>query len=293
MPELPEVETIVRGLAVACQGHRIQAVDLRWPGCIADDPTAFVAALSGLRIASVSRRGKLLLLALDGKTNPTPLPATLSGLIPPCTNILAVHLKMTGRLFIDDPAHPIALDDPHIRAVFLTEDESRLIFHDQRKFGTLRLMTPDALTAWDFFRTMGPEPLALNSDTFSLRLAGRRGRIKTLLLDQTVLAGIGNIYADESLFRAGIQPNTPANTLAPYRLHQLQAAIQEVLTEAIAACGSSIRNYRDAYGNVGTFQKTLRIYGRVGLPCLVCGTTIRMTKIASRTSTFCPVCQRN
>ncbi len=202
---------------------------------------------------------------------------------------LAFHLKMTGRLFIHPPATPAGI---HTRVVFDLEGGTRLFFDDARKFGYVRCITRRSLALWPFWRDLGPEPLETDARGFAARLARRRGRIKALLLDQKVVAGVGNIYADESLFRAGIRPDTQAHTLTPERLFALHGHLQDVLRESIAECGSSIRDYRDAHGDAGAFQNSFRVYGRGGQPCRHCGTTLATAQVAGRTTVFCPQCQR-
>jgi len=277
MPELPEVHTIARGLERQIVGQTIALVDVKAPRAVHGDPAVFSAALAGRRVASVGRRAKLLLLDFS----------------PPLT--LAVHLKMTGRLYV--PARD-AQPDKHTHIVFHFENvgtpsaPDRLFFHDVRKFGYCRLFAAGELTQWEFYRRLGPEPLELAPAAFPELFAGRTAAIKALLLDQRVIAGVGNIYADESLFRAGIRPDARASTISHARRLALGAALREVLTAAIAACGSSIRDYRDASGNAGAFQNSFQVYGRAGRPCLVCGHTLAAIKVAGRTSTYCGRCQK-
>ena len=166
-----------------------------------------------------------------------------------------------------------------------------------RKFGLVQALTPGELAELPFYRGLGPEPLELDAPGF-LRCfrnthgtANRKGRIKALLLDQRILAGVGNIYADEALFRAGLRPDTPAERIPDSRLVLLHASLQAVLREAIAACGSSIRDYRTAQGSAGAFQKCFRVYGRGGQPCLSCGTPLQRGTVAGRGSVWCPACQ--
>jgi formamidopyrimidine-DNA glycosylase len=157
-----------------------------------------------------------------------------------------------------------------------------------RRYG---LMRPEDLASWPFWANLGPEPLALAPEAFSRALGGRKGNIKSLLLDQTVIAGIGNIYADEACFRSGIHPATPGNRLSETHRAALLKNVQAVLRESIGECGSSIRDYRDANGDAGAFQNLFRVYGRAGLACPVCGSKLEKTVIAARTTVFCPRCQ--
>ncbi|WP_045222202.1 bifunctional DNA-formamidopyrimidine glycosylase/DNA-(apurinic or apyrimidinic site) lyase [Desulfonatronum thioautotrophicum] len=273
MPELPEVETIARGLRPMLTGRSVMNIPHMAAHLAPVGPPAgqtMLHTLVGREIHGVSRRGKLLFLELAQD------------------DVLAFHLRMTGRLGIAPCGTP---PDPHVHLLLDLDNGSSLYFQDQRKFGMCTLFSPDQLAAWPFFRDLGPEPLELSPEQFARQIRGKTGRIKALLLDQRIIAGIGNIYADESLFRAGIHPATPANQLTPMQQSQLLAAIQSVLQEAIAAGGSSIRDYRTAAGLVGTFQDTFEVYGRKGLPCKHCNSPLQTTKVAGRTTSFCPSCQ--
>ena len=179
----------------------------------------------------------------------------------------------------------------HVHLLINLDNHSTLYFQDQRKFGTCRHFTEQELNAWPFYNRMGPEPLSMEEEEFLGRLEGRRGRIKALLLNQEVIAGIGNIYADESLFRAAIHPAAPAVALSRPRITKLFHALQDVLREAITAGGSSIRDYRTAAGLVGTFQNAFQVYGRKNQPCLHCAESLRTTKVVGRTTCYCPTCQ--
>ncbi|MDY7000513.1 MAG: bifunctional DNA-formamidopyrimidine glycosylase/DNA-(apurinic or apyrimidinic site) lyase [Thermodesulfobacteriota bacterium] len=271
MPELPEVETIVRGLALELEGVRISSLRLLYPGAVPKDRAAFKRQVPGRTITRVWRRGKLLLIELS----------------PPL--YLAFHLKMTGRLFL---AGKNAAPDPHTRIVFNLDNEKKLFFQDMRKFGYCRAFSPKGLGEWDFYATLGPEPLELGTNEFVGLFSGRRAKIKGLLLNQRLVAGIGNIYADEALFRARIRPDLGAADLDRKRLLQLCRSTREVLKQAIAANGSSIRDYRDSFGRPGSFQDNFQVYGKSGQPCPVCGTSLSRTKVAGRTSTWCKHCQR-
>ena len=268
MPELPEVETIARTLEPFVTGRSIVRVSVHnpgtWQGGIAP------GNLTGRRITGTGRRGKVLLVHLDGDMD------------------LAFHLKMTGRLgtYPGDTA-----PGPHTRVSFDLDDGSRLFFDDTRKFGYVRAVNPAELAVWDFWRSLGPEPLTIGEQAFVELFLERGSAIKALLLNQTVIAGIGNIYADESLFRAGIRPDRPGRSVSAARLATLHRHIQEVLHEAIAACGSSIRDYRTAGGDAGAFQKNFRVYGRGGQACTVCGRALSTAKVGGRTTVFCSRCQ--
>jgi len=204
-------------------------------------------------------------------------------------HLLGVHLKMTGRLFVYGPE---VAPNAHTRVVFGLDDGNRLFFDDARKFGYVRALSDSDLATWDFWRSLGPEPLEIAAPGFAELFRGRRGRIKALLLDQTVIAGIGNIYADESLFRASIRPDAQAGELSPDRLRVLHGHLVDVLRESIAECGSSIRDYRDAHGDAGAFQNRFRVYGRSGQPCVACGRTLATGKVAGRTTVYCERCQK-
>jgi formamidopyrimidine-DNA glycosylase len=278
MPELPEVETIARTLAPEVVGREILRLEAPDPSALAPGPEAFAALVTGRRIKDVGRRAKLLLLRL----------ADASGRE---AGLVAAHLRMTGRVVAYAPGQ----EPERPRAVLHLSGGVRLAFADVRRFGSLHAFSgragPGGIESWPFYASLGPEPLAMAAAEFSARLGRGRARIKALLLDQTVIAGVGNIYADESLFRAGIRPDTPAAALSPRRRAALFAALQAVLAQAIVENGSSIRDYRDAHGDAGAFQNHFLAYGRAGLPCLACGTPMQAMRVAGRTSTFCPRCQ--
>jgi formamidopyrimidine-DNA glycosylase len=274
MPELPEVETIARTLAGDAAGCDILRVEVLDPSALHPDPQAFAALVTGRRIESVGRRAKLLLLRLaprggDGGA------------------VIAVHLRMTGRVFVLAPG----AQTERTRAVLHLSGGLRLAFADLRRFGSMHAFADGEIVSWPFYASLGPEPLEMTAKEFRQRLGQGRARIKALLLDQGVVAGIGNIYADEALFRAGIRPDAPVTTVSAKRRDALFAAIQAVLTLAIAENGSSIRDYRDAHGDAGAFQNHFQAYGRGGQACLVCGSTMQAMRVAGRTSTFCPCCQ--
>jgi formamidopyrimidine-DNA glycosylase len=275
MPELPEVETIARTLAPEVVGREILSAHARDASALHPSPAAFAALAAGRCITGVRRRGKLLLLDLDDQ------------------GILAVHLRMTGRVVALGPGREPERQGAGPRAVLALSGGVRLCFSDVRRFGSMHAFAAGGIDAWPFYASLGPEPLSMTAAEFRARLGQGRARIKALLLDQQVLAGIGNIYADESLFRAGLRPDTPAAQVSPKRRDALFAAIQAVLAQAIAENGSSIRDYRDAHGDAGAFQNSFRAYGRGGQPCLACGAIMRTMRVAGRGSTFCPRCQKD
>ena len=287
MPELPEVETVVRTLRPQVLNSRIMGVDLLRPSIVLSESLP-LESLCGCRISAVDRRGKLILLRMLAESGRDGGPER--------PDLLVVHLRMTGRLM----PHPAGTPPhAHTRCLFDLEGPqgpSVLFFDDVRAFGVLFAATDALLEAWPFWQELGPEPLAVPPDALARQLAprfaGRRGAVKSLLLDQGVLAGIGNIYADEALFRAGIDPRRAAQTLDDQALLRLCRALQEVLRLSIAQCGSSIRDYRDANGNVGAFQNSFAVYGRGDEPCQTCGRPLEKARIAGRATVFCPHCQQ-
>lgn len=264
MPELPEVETVRRSIAPHVVGRRIAAAEFRCPRVLrGGDPETMARALAGKRIAGLRRHGKFLLMEFSGGP------------------LLLIHLGMTGRLLMN--AEP----GRHTHAI-LTLDRGWLIYDDSRQFGCLELH--DAVPAR--VARLGPEPLEVGFSEFAAALKRRRTRMKALLLDQTFLRGLGNIYADEALFRAGIHPLTIAARLGTERVKRLHRGIVEVLTEAISAGGSSVSDYVDGDGRKGFFQFSHRVYQRTGEPCVACGAKIRRILVAQRGTHFCPRCQR-
>jgi formamidopyrimidine-DNA glycosylase len=263
VPELPEVETVVRSIAPLV-GRRIVSAEFRCRrvlrGC---DPRAMAARIRGRRIAGIRRYGKFILVSLDGG------------------GYLVIHLGMTGRLLLDGPA------GKHTHAV-LTLDRGVLLYDDSRQFGCIQFSQEFPARV----AKLGPEPLEVPFEDFAAALKCRKTRIKALLLNQSFLRGLGNIYADEALFRAGIHPLAVPSRLRRDRARRLHEAIIAVLTEAIAAGGSSISDYVDAHGRKGFFQFSHRVYQRTGEPCVTCGTPIRRLLVAQRSSHFCPKCQK-
>lgn len=275
MPELPEVETAARDLASQVEGRTIVAVErLSWPKMVEapDDPQALVGALAGRRIASVGRRAKWLLVRLD------------AGLA------LAVHLRMSGSIYVVGPDEPAG---KHVHLVLRLDDGRRIHFHDPRKFGRLRLLDAGGLAALD--AAHGPEPLeaAFTPAVLGSRLAGRATKLKPLLLDQKVVAGLGNIYVDEALWLSRIHPGRSAADLATMEVAALHAAIVEVLTRSIERKGSTFRDYRTGYGEAGGNQDFFNVYARGGEPCPRCAAPIARTVMGQRGTHFCPACQRS
>ncbi len=276
MPELPEVETVVRGLRSSLPGRTIREVRLGKTDFI-DDPAALAEQLPGTTIAGVTRLGKFISIKLA--------PGGSAG-NPGARSYLIIHLGMTGQLTTRHPADPV---QPHTHVFFALDDGRELRYTDIRRFGRI-LLVPESLIA-AFRGRLGSEPLEITLEEFRARFASRRARVKALLLDQGVLRGVGNIYADESLFRARIHPARIAASLTQKQLATLRRAVREVLTAAIHLRGSSISDYVDSEGNRGEFQHRHRVYQREGKPCVRCRETIRRVIVAGRSSHFCPRCQ--
>lgn len=272
MPELPEVETAARSLAPQVIGRSIAAIEkLDWERMVeAPDVASLRQLLPGRRIAAVGRRAKWLLIRLDAGWT------------------LAIHLRMSGNLIVRGPDEAA---DRHTHLVLGLDDGRRIFFEDQRKFGRLRLLDPAGMAELD--AAHGPEPLeeGFTPERLAQLLAGRQVKIKPLLLDQRVIAGLGNIYVSEALWLARIHPLTPADAVAAERIPALHAAIRQVLQQAIANQGSSLRNYRNSYGLPGTNQDHFLVYDREGAPCERCAAPIARIVVAQRSSFFCPQCQ--
>jgi len=287
MPELPEVETVRRGLEPVLAGARLSRVEARRPDLRFPLPADFVQRLSGAVILRLDRRAKYLLAPLDrGDT-------------------LVMHLGMSGRFEIaraegavrPGEFHYAADPDPkHAHVVFETEAGAKVTYYDPRRFGYMTLIPTEALGAHPWFAGLGPEPLSpdLDADRLVAAFLGRRQGPKTLLLDQRIVAGLGNIYVCEALHRARISPFKPAGGVSRARLKRLVETIREVLAEAIAAGGSSLRDYAAADGALGYFQHRFRVYDREGQPCPNpgCRGVIARTVQAGRSTFHCPVCQR-
>lgn len=289
MPELPEVETIVRTLRPQIRNTSIHSLAVLLPKAL-QAGADLLPYLTGARITDVSRRAKLLLVSASPDASGFAEKTLLKG---EKEILLVFHLKMTGAFFV----HPVGAEaDKHTRLIFDLGPEGRLFFNDIRTFGYCRIMLPQDLNQWPFWANLGPEPLGMGAKELGLHLAetlaGRKTSIKAALLDQRVVAGVGNIYADESLFRAGIAPMLPAASLPLKRMIRLAGDLQAILTKAIEECGSSIRNYRDANGNAGAFQNAFAVYGRKGARCRGCLTPLEDTRVAGRGTVYCPKCQK-
>lgn len=281
MPELPEVETIARGLHERVAGDTIQSVWLgEKPEPLKSRPEEIAKALEHSRIVQVRRVGKHIVFDLERGRHGRGRPNRRGQWI--------VHLGMTGRMQVTTPEVEVA---KHTHAIVRLASGREVRFVDPRRFGRLAVASKNSPTSGSF-AAPGDEPLESQVDRFIELFRGRKTPIKSALLNQKLLSGVGNIYADESLFRAGIRPRRRTASLTRDQLRQLHAAVQEVLREAIALGGSSVSDYVDADGKEGFFQLQHRVYGREGEPCLVCGTPIKRVVIAGRSSHYCRLCQK-
>ncbi len=291
MPELPEVETVRRGLAPSLRGRIVERVDLRRPDLRFPFPPDFAMRITGRRIAALGRRAKYLLAHLEDGP------------------VLVMHLGMSGSLRIEDEIaaadsfHYARAKDPrHDHVVMHLEGGTRLTYNDPRRFGFMTLVEADALEDAPMFRDLGPEPLdeAFEAAALARALRGRQTPLKAALLDQRVVAGLGNIYVCEALHRARLSPQRIAGTLARrdgspgQRAERLVAAIKVVLAEAIEAGGSSLRDYVRSDGTLGMFQHAFRVYDRLDAPCPTpgCRGIVRRIVQAGRSTFYCPECQR-
>ncbi len=268
MPELPEVETTVRGLERVLKGHRIARVEARRPDLRRALPEGLGQRLTGSRVTALRRRAKYGLIDTDrGDT-------------------LVFHLGMSGRWRVD----PGEIEK-HDHFIMETEQGRRVALNDPRRFGSLDLERTDALAEWPPFKALGPEPLDLDARELKRRLAGRTAAIKLLLLDQRIVAGLGNIYVCEALHRAGINPLRAGGSVSLERLKRLVPAIHDVLAEAIEAGGSTLRDFASPDGELGYFSKRFAVYDREGKAC-ECGGVVRRVVQGGRSTFYCPRCQR-
>lgn len=287
MPELPEVETVRRGLAPHLVGRRLVRVAMNRPDLRFPLPEGFVQRLTGARVTGLTRRGKYILAALDRDET------------------LVMHLGMTGRFVVeaegvsDTPGEFAAAapaDPKHAHVIFETDGGGALTYFDARRFGFMDLIETAGLESHPRFAAMGPEPLGDGFDTAYLAraFAGRRQSPKTLLLDQSVVAGLGNIYVCEALHRARVSPLRPAANIGPRARAALVRSIRDVLEEAIAAGGSTLRDYASVEGSMGYFQHDFQVYGREGQACpnVRCRGVVTRLVQAGRSTFHCPVCQR-
>ena len=268
MPELPEVETTVRGLARVLQGQRIASVEARRPDLRRALPVDLGQRLTGAHVTGLRRRAKYGLIDTDrGDT-------------------LVFHLGMSGKWRVD----PTEIEK-HDHFIIETDEGRRLALNDPRRFGSLDLVATDALERWPPFKALGPEPLELDARELQRRLAGRSAAIKLLLLDQRIVAGLGNIYVCEALHRAGIHPARAGRSISLNRLERLVPAVHDVLAEAIEAGGSTLRDFASPDGELGYFSKRFAVYDREGQQC-ACGATVRRIVQGGRSTFYCPKCQR-
>lgn len=274
MPEMPEVETIRRSLQHKLEGRQFTAVDIRLPRLIKSPGAGdFPGYILQRQILTLVRRGKYLLFYLAGGM------------------VLVIHLRMTGKLYYaaagDEP-------DPYTHVIFYLDNGDRLFYADTRTLGTMYAFDETELWRIAGLTRMGPEPLSdeFTFGYFSQTLSNRKGKVKALLLNQDVIGGLGNIYADESLAMAGVDPDRRASTLTPDELERLYNAINKVIGDAIHHGGTTFRDYRDGAGQSGSHQHHLLVYGRSGQPCLCCGTPIARKESAGRGTHYCPQCQK-
>ncbi|MBR3370695.1 MAG: bifunctional DNA-formamidopyrimidine glycosylase/DNA-(apurinic or apyrimidinic site) lyase [Rhodobacteraceae bacterium] len=287
MPELPEVETVRRGLLPAMEGVRIARTELRRDGLRWPFPPDMATRLDGAQIVALRRRSKYLLLDTDRD------------------DTLIIHLGMSGRMVVSGlrgnhaPGqfhfdHPAA--EKHDHVIFHMENGARITFNDPRRFGAMDICTTATLGGHKLIASLGPEPLGndFSAPYLASRLNGRKMPAKAALLDQRIIAGLGNIYVCEALFRAGISPTRAAGRISAARIESLTTAIRATLLEAIDAGGSSLRDYRQADGELGYFQHAFRVYGREGAPCMTpdCKGNIRRIVQSGRSSFYCALCQR-
>jgi formamidopyrimidine-DNA glycosylase len=275
MPELPEVETVRRGLLPSLEGRRIARVVTRRPDLRVAFPPRFAERLTGQRVVSLSRRAKYILAELE------------SG------DILLLHLGMSGRVSVSANGSG---EGKHDHVIIETEDGARIVYTDHRRFGLMTLISPDERDTHKLLIGLGPEPLspAFNARYLAKALKGKKTPIKAALLDQRIVAGLGNIYVCEALFRAGISPKRLAGSVTAARIGPLVKEIQQVLKDAIAAGGSTLRDYQHTDGELGYFQHAFQVYDRKGERCANrdCGGTIKRLVQSGRSTFFCPRCQR-
>lgn len=273
MPELPEVETVKRTLNELVIGKTVKRVEVRWPNIIRRpaDIRQFADQMVGETLRRVGRRGKFLLFCFDSK-------------------VLVSHLRMEGRYRLDPENAPV---DKYTHVIFHFTDGTALRYRDVRKFGTMHLFRKGEEWSNLPLRKLGPEPFSSSFTVESLEGVCRKTNraIKPVLLDQTSVVGLGNIYTDEALFRACIHPLTPAADLELPQIEKLRLSIVETLSEAVKLGGSTVRTFVNSQGHMGLFQQKLQVYGRTGLPCPRCGTLIEKIKVGGRGTHFCPACQ--
>ena len=277
MPELPEVETVCRGLAPVLEGRVLAGVTVRRPDLRFPLPPDFAERLRGRRVQRLRRRAKFILMEMAGGP------------------VAILHLGMSGRMRLVAPGEELAFGR-HDHLIFETDRGHRVVFNDARRFGSATYAEADRLDAHPFLAGLGPEPLSngFSGPALAAALKGRRTPIKAALLDQRVVAGLGNIYACEALHRAGLSPRRQAYTVQQGRAERLAAAVRQVLTDAIGAGGTTLRDFVRPSGELGYFQHAFRVYGREGRDCprQGCAGAVRRIVQSGRSSFFCPTCQR-
>ncbi|KPL03127.1 MAG: hypothetical protein AMJ90_04000 [candidate division Zixibacteria bacterium SM23_73_2] len=271
MPELPEVQTIVDALKKSIIGKKIKSVDIDCSRVFSQSKVSFKKGLKGKKIKNIKRRGKFLIIDLT--ENQT----------------LLIHLGMTGGIFFSNKNQS---HKKHDHLIIKFSDKTQIRYHDPRKFGKVIKVTSSNINKIPEITKLGPEPLEISQSEFVDIFENKKGRIKTTLLNQRVLAGLGNIYSDEALFDAKIHPLTKTDRLKEKKLLQLHSSIQKILKNAIKAGGSSIDDYLNIDGEMGLFQFQHKVYGREGEPCKVCGAKIKRIRISQRSSFYCPRCQK-
>lgn len=275
MPELPEVETIVRQLRRETRGKTISDFTCSSPKMLATHKLAdFQREIKNKKILRVKRRGKIILMMLSDNL------------------VLAIHLRLTGQLYIHKPLDPA---DRFNRAIFRLGKNSELRFNDRIKFGRIWLISKSQIEQnFNIIQKLGHDPFNSNFtlQNFKKILKSKKTKIKAFLLDQSNISGLGNIYADEVLFYAGISPSTPANKIPDKKIKELYLGIKKILKDAIRVYGTSVDTYRDIFGKKGKYASKLKVYRRTGQPCVKCGAKIARVKISGRSSHFCPKCQK-
>lgn len=272
MPELPEVETIAQSLSLKLKGLEISSIRIIYPPVLRNEDLSIINDLKGRKVVGVRRRGKMLLIDLEKELS------------------FLIHLKMTGQLLFYPREEPL---DKHTHFVLSFKDENNeLRFRDVRKFGFISCLRTFNASCADELENLGPEPLEIKFPAFKKLFQSRKARLKSLLLNQNFIAGIGNIYADEILFKAKLHPLTPASHLGDDDLKRLLMAMRDVLRKAIIHRGSSIRSFTNDEGKRGEFQDYHQVYGRESLSCFICGKKIERLRLGGRSSFFCPRCQK-
>ncbi len=276
MPELPEVETVVKGLRPIVEDKKITDIEIRVEDLIGypeDNIDKFKEELIGSSICAVDRRGKYIVFELD------------------IDKKMIIHLRMTGKLLVSEVEK---YRDKHTHVIFSLDDGQEIRFNNVRKFGRIYLIDPEHPEQAGGFAELGPEPLSedLTAEKFKKLFENRRGIIKSLLMNQKFIAGIGNIYADEILFLSGIRPDRTADTLSDMEKEKIYFNMRDILTKGILYGGTTFSDYVNAFGQEGSFQVELRVYQKEGEECYKCGTPIEKTKIGGRSTYYCPKCQK-